>query len=102
MSLASWAADPAALASDQERRGTCFRRVTTLVLVMEAAIRARGLTKRFGSRSALEDVTFDVFTGEVFGFLGPNGAGKTTTVRVLSTLVHPTQGTAEVAGIPVS
>jgi ABC-2 type transport system ATP-binding protein len=69
---------------------------------MEAAIVARGLTKRFGSRSALEDVTFDVSAGEVFGFLGPNGAGKTTTVRVLSTLVRPTVGTAEVAGIPVS
>jgi ABC-2 type transport system ATP-binding protein len=69
---------------------------------MEAAIRARGLTKRFGARSAVEDVTFDVPVGEVFGFLGPNGAGKTTTVRVLSTLVRPTAGTAEVAGIPVS
>jgi ABC-2 type transport system ATP-binding protein len=69
---------------------------------MEPAIRARGLTKRFGDRSALEDVTFDVSAGEVFGFLGPNGAGKTTTVRVLSTLVRPNAGTAEVAGIPVS
>src|SRR6266542_2390337 len=69
---------------------------------MEAAIRARGLTKRFGPRSAVEDVSFDVSAGEVFGFLGPNGAGKTTTVRVLSTLVRPTAGTAEVAGVPVS
>ena len=47
-------------------------------------------------------MTFDVSAGEVFGFLGPNGAGKTTTVRVLSTLVRPTSGTAEVAGMPVS
>src|SRR5437588_8482499 len=69
---------------------------------METAIRARGLTKRFGSRTAVEDVTFEVAAGEVFGFLGPNGAGKTTTVRVLSTLVRPTSGTAEVGGIPVS
>src|SRR5689334_10188376 len=69
---------------------------------MDMAIRARGLTKRFGARRAVEDVTFDVSAGEVFGFLGPNGAGKTTTVRVLSTLVRPTAGTAEVAGIPVS
>ena len=69
---------------------------------MDMAIRARGLTKRFGTRRAVEDVTFDVSAGEVFGFLGPNGAGKTTTVRVLSTLVRPTSGTAEVAGIPVS
>ncbi len=69
---------------------------------MEAAIRAIDLTKRYGTRTALEDVTFEVSAGEVFGFLGPNGAGKTTTVRVLSTLVRPTSGTAEVAGIPVS
>jgi ABC-2 type transport system ATP-binding protein len=69
---------------------------------MEAAIHARSLTKRFGRRSAIEDVTFDVAAGEVFGFLGPNGAGKTTTVRVLSTLVRPTSGSAEVAGVPVS
>jgi ABC-2 type transport system ATP-binding protein len=69
---------------------------------MEAAIRATGLTKRYGTRTAVEDVTFDVAPGEVFGFLGPNGAGKTTTVRVLSTLVRPTSGRAEVAGIPVS
>jgi ABC-2 type transport system ATP-binding protein len=69
---------------------------------VDAAISARGLTKRFGSRSAIEDVSFEVAAGEVFGFLGPNGAGKTTTVRVLSTLVRPTAGTAEVAGIPLS
>jgi ABC-2 type transport system ATP-binding protein len=69
---------------------------------VEAAIRARGLTKRFGPRSAVEDVTFDVPAGEVFGFLGPNGAGKTTTVRMLATLVRPTEGTAEVAGVPLT
>ncbi len=69
---------------------------------MQAAIQARELTKRFGSRPAVEDITFDVAAGEVFGFLGPNGAGKTTTVRLFSTLVRPTAGTAEVAGIPVS
>jgi ABC-2 type transport system ATP-binding protein len=79
-----------------------IRPVATLVLAVEEAIIARGLTKRFGSRTALEDVSFDVSAGEVFGFLGPNGAGKTTTVRVLSTLVRPTAGTAEVAGISVS
>src|SRR5438105_3263341 len=78
------------------------RPVVTLVISMQAAIRARELTKRFGSRTAIEDVTFDVAAGEVFGFLGPNGAGKTTTVRLFSTLVRPTAGTAEVAGIPVS
>ena len=71
------------------------RPVVTLVVAMQAAIQARELTKRFGSRPAVEDITFDVAAGEVFGFLGPNGAGKTTTVRLFSTLVRPTAGTAE-------
>jgi len=67
---------------------------------MEApAIRATGLTKQFGARTAFQDLTFEVGTGEVFGFLGPNGAGKTTTVRVLGTLIRPTSGSAEVAGV---
>jgi ABC-2 type transport system ATP-binding protein len=60
------------------------------------------LTKRFGDRSAFEDVSFEVARGEVFGFLGPNGAGKTTTVRTLGTLIAPTSGSAVVAGIPLS
>jgi ABC-2 type transport system ATP-binding protein len=60
------------------------------------------LTKRFGERSAFEDVSFEVAHGEVFGFLGPNGAGKTTTVRTLGTLIAPTSGSAVVAGIPLS
>jgi ABC-2 type transport system ATP-binding protein len=66
------------------------------------AVRATGLTKRFGQRTAVENLTFDVAPGEIFGFLGPNGAGKTTTVRVLGTLLSPTDGSAEVAGIPVT
>jgi ABC-2 type transport system ATP-binding protein len=60
-----------------------------------------GLTKRFGARTAFENVTFSVDHGEVFGFLGPNGAGKTTTVRTLGTLLAPTSGTAMVAGLPL-
>jgi len=60
------------------------------------------LTKRFGTRVAVEDVTFTVAYGEVFGFLGPNGAGKTTTVRTLGTLIAPTSGSAVVAGIPLT
>ncbi len=59
------------------------------------------LTKRFGERVAVEDVSFSVAAGEVFGFLGPNGAGKTTTVRMLATLITPTEGTAQVAGLPL-
>ena len=60
-----------------------------------------GLSKRFGERIAVEDVSFSVAAGEVFGFLGPNGAGKTTTVRMLATLITPTAGTARVAGLPL-
>lgn len=60
------------------------------------------LTKRFGSRVAFEDVSFEVGYGEVFGFLGPNGAGKTTTVRTLGTLIAPTSGTAQVAGVTLT
>jgi ABC-2 type transport system ATP-binding protein len=59
------------------------------------------LTKRFGERLAVDDVSFTVSAGEVFGFLGPNGAGKTTTVRMLGTLIAPTAGSALVAGIPL-
>jgi ABC-2 type transport system ATP-binding protein len=60
------------------------------------------LTKTFGGRTALADVSFSVARGEVFGFLGPNGAGKTTTVRTLGTLIAPTSGSATVAGIPLT
>ena len=59
------------------------------------------LTKRFGDRVAVEDVSFSVTAGEVFGFLGPNGAGKTTTVRMLATLLEPSSGTALVDGMPL-
>ena len=67
-----------------------------------AAIEVSHLAKSFGSRTAVDDVSFSVARGEVFGFLGPNGAGKTTTVRVLGTLIEPTAGSAVVAGIPLS
>ncbi len=66
-----------------------------------AAIEVSHLTKVFGGRTAVSDVSFSVASGEVFGFLGPNGAGKTTTVRILATLISPTAGSAMVAGIPV-
>jgi ABC-2 type transport system ATP-binding protein len=70
--------------------------------VASASIVARNLGKRFGTREAFRDLTFEVGRGEVFGFLGPNGAGKTTTVRVLASLLRPTSGSAEVAGVPLS
>src|ERR1700722_1850734 len=65
------------------------------------AIEVNHLSKVFGGRSAVDDVSFSVGKGEVFGFLGPNGAGKTTTVRMLGTLIAPTSGSASVAGIPL-
>ena len=65
------------------------------------ALVVEGLTKRFGGRLAVDDISFSVAAGEVFGFLGPNGAGKTTTVRMLATVVSPTSGTAVIAGVPL-
>ncbi|GIV95397.1 MAG: multidrug ABC transporter ATP-binding protein [Herpetosiphonaceae bacterium] len=62
------------------------------------AISARGLTRAFGERVAVDNLTFDIAHGEVFGFLGPNGAGKTTTVRMLTGLIAPTSGACTVAG----
>src|SRR5579862_5169476 len=66
------------------------------------ALLVEHLSKRFGERLAVDDVSFSVAAGEVFGFLGPNGAGKTTTVRMLATLIAPTSGTARVAGIELA
>ena len=62
------------------------------------SIDARGLTKRFGDKQAVADMTFQVGKSEIFGFLGPNGAGKTTTTKMLTTLLPPTSGSATVAG----
>ena len=66
------------------------------------AIEVSHVTKDFGGRSAVSDVSFSVDRGEVFGLLGPNGAGKSTIVRTLGTLVAPTSGSATVAGIPLT
>ncbi len=67
-----------------------------------AAIRARSLTRTFGDFTAVDDVSFDVAEGEIFGFLGPNGAGKTTTIKMLIGLLRPTSGSAVVAGLDVT
>jgi ABC-2 type transport system ATP-binding protein len=64
-----------------------------------AVIEAKGLTKRFGSFTAVDDVSFSIRRGEVFGFLGPNGAGKSTTFKMLCGLLQPTHGSATVAGL---
>lgn len=65
---------------------------------MKQAIEAKGLTKRFGSFTAVDRVSFTVAPGEVFGFLGANGAGKTTCIRMLTGLINPTTGTATING----
>ena len=62
------------------------------------AVDVHQLTVRFGTFTAVDDITFDVTPGEIFGFLGANGAGKTTTIRVLTGLLPPTAGTVRVAG----
>jgi len=66
------------------------------------AIEVRHLTKRFGEFVAVNDVSFEVRAGEIFGFLGSNGAGKSTTIRMLCGLLTPTSGTAMVGGIDVN
>ncbi|MCX6648736.1 MAG: ABC transporter ATP-binding protein [Candidatus Bathyarchaeota archaeon] len=64
-------------------------------------IEAEGLIKRFGSLTAVDNLSFEVDTGEIFGLLGPNGSGKTTTVRLLSCLIAPSGGSAKVAGFDI-
>ena len=63
-----------------------------------AAVRASGLVKCFGEATALQEISFSVGAGEIFGFIGPNGAGKTTLLRILATLLVPDAGSAEVLG----
>jgi ABC-2 type transport system ATP-binding protein len=65
------------------------------------AVEVEGLTKRFGEFVAVDNMTFKVKRGEVFGFLGPNGAGKSTTIRMLCGLLEPTEGHAVVDGFDV-
>src|SRR5262245_34945729 len=65
------------------------------------AIHVEHLTRRFGAFVAVDDVSFDVKRGEVFGFLGSNGAGKSTTIRMLCGLLTPTSGRASIDGIDV-
>jgi ABC-2 type transport system ATP-binding protein len=64
-------------------------------------IEAEHLCKKYGDKTAVDDVSFQVYGGEIFGFLGPNGAGKTTTLKILVGLLQPTQGAARVGGYDV-
>lgn len=64
-------------------------------------IETNNLTKKFSDLTAVDNISFSVKKGEIFGFLGPNGAGKTTTIKMLITLLNPTKGSAEVAGFDI-
>ena len=64
-------------------------------------IETRNLVKQYGDKVAVNNVSFDVFGGEVFGFLGPNGAGKTTTIKMIVGLLQPTSGSIKVAGYDI-
>jgi len=68
---------------------------------MSLAIEASNVTKIFGEIRALDGLSFNVKSGEIFGLIGPNGAGKTTTLRIVSTLLLPTSGTVKVFGFDV-
>ncbi len=68
---------------------------------MATIIQVQQLVKRFGEHTAVNGVSFDVEEGEVFGLLGPNGAGKSTTIKMLTTLLAPTTGSAQVAGFDI-
>jgi ABC-2 type transport system ATP-binding protein len=66
------------------------------------SITVRNLTKVYGEQKAIDDISFDVKTGEILGFLGPNGAGKTTTMKIITCYMPPTAGTVEVDGLNIA
>jgi ribosome-dependent ATPase len=68
---------------------------------MTMAIKAEGITRKFGALTAVSDVSFAIEKGEIFGFLGPNGSGKSTMIRILCGLLQPTSGRAELDGLDV-
>lgn len=70
--------------------------------MVNIVLRAEGLTKRFGPVTAVQDLTLEVYEGEVFGFLGPNGAGKTTSINMMCGLLKPDAGQVTVQGVPIT
>ncbi len=68
---------------------------------MTVALHIENLTRRFNNLVAVDNISFDIEHGEIFGLLGPNGAGKTTTLSMLSTMLKPTSGSATVNGIDI-
>lgn len=69
---------------------------------METIVSVKNVTKKFKEVVAVNDVSFDVYAGEIFAFLGPNGAGKSTTIKMLTTLLRPTEGALYLAGNDVN
>jgi ABC-2 type transport system ATP-binding protein len=67
---------------------------------MSTALSVRGIVKQFGNHLAVDEVSFDVKPGVVYGILGPNGAGKTTTLRMINDIIKPDRGTIEIGGLP--
>ena len=82
-----------------EAQGAAERGRVIIQLGMEEVIQVRGLVKRYGSLTAVDNISFTVYQGEVFGILGPNGAGKTTTLEIIEGLQHPTEGCTLVLGV---
>src|SRR5579875_2860339 len=64
----------------------------------EVVLRLQNLTKQYGKRLAVDNLSLDISRGDIFGFLGPNGAGKTTTIRMVFGLITPTAGSVEILG----
>ena len=73
-------------------------RTFVLYIYMQAIVNVQGLTKQFKNLTAVQDLSFSVNEGDVYGFLGQNGAGKSTTIRMLATLISPTAGSIEIFG----
>ncbi|HUT63962.1 MAG TPA: ATP-binding cassette domain-containing protein, partial [Anaerolineae bacterium] len=69
---------------------------------MDTMIKFNGVTKRYSSNTALDNLTFEVKKGEFYGYLGPNGAGKTTTIKSIIGLVRPDEGNVFINGIDVT
>jgi len=76
-------------------------KVVEMEISQSPLIDSNHLVKHFGTKPAVEDVSFQVYGGEIFGFLGPNGAGKTTTIKMIVGLLQPTSGTVRVGGYDV-
>ena len=66
----------------------------------EAIVQVQHLTKRFGTFTAVDGISFEIRQGEILGLLGPNGAGKTTTIQMLLGVITPTSGTVRMFGLP--